>query len=44
MAANCDPETLVEGSKCFMCLSPDQLDALIAYQLCAWAVNASKPN
>lgn len=28
MAVDCSPEALAEASKCFMCFSPKQLDAI----------------
>jgi hypothetical protein len=34
--ADCTPSVLVEASKCFNCLTEDQLSSLIVYLLCQW--------
>ena len=37
MAVNCAPESLAEASKCFMCLSGDQREAVKVYLMCVIA-------
>ena len=35
--ADCTPSALMLASRCFGCLTEDQLDSLIVYLLCQWA-------
>lgn len=43
MAVDCTPNALVEASRCFDCLTPDQKQSVIAYLLAVIAGGSTDP-
>jgi hypothetical protein len=43
MAISCEPHDLTEASKCFMCLSPEEREAINTYLLAVIAGGSTDP-